>query len=211
PAPRGPLELDRTALRGRSRLRHARQRGQGRALPLALRRAGAPASRCLPLRHWMVLPAQEEVDEGAALVRSRADVVPDVPPLPVPTRVLSREAAPPARGGGGPRARADGVGAGRAGAATTRARGPGAGALPPLARAARPRRVRCLRRRARGLPQARRRDPPAGNPSRAHPGQPGRAPDAAGGTPRRGRGPPARAARAPPLEARLGAARARAT
>ena len=66
------LELDRAALRDRPRLRHARQRGEGRALPPPLRRAGAPAGGRLPLRHRLVLPAEEEVDQGAALVRPRA-------------------------------------------------------------------------------------------------------------------------------------------
>ena len=65
-AGRRDLELDRAPVRDRTRLRHARQRGEGRTLPPSLRRAGpAPRSR-LPLRHRLVLPAQEEVDQGAA-------------------------------------------------------------------------------------------------------------------------------------------------
>src|SRR5581483_4583332 len=95
------LAVCRAPLRGGPGVRHARQRGEARALPPALCRAGAPARRGLPLRDRLVLPAQEEVDQGAALVRSCPRVVSHLPSLPLPARLLPREAPPPARGGRG--------------------------------------------------------------------------------------------------------------
>src|SRR5262249_2481055 len=119
--------------------RHARQRGQGRALPDALRRARAATGSGLPLRDRLVLPAEEEVDEGAAVGRSRARLVPDLPPLPLPARLLSREAASTARGSRGAGARAIDLGRGAERAATARARCAGAGPVPSLARLPGPR------------------------------------------------------------------------
>src|SRR5207249_10301235 len=135
------VELHGAALRDRPGLRHARQRGEGRALPAALRRARAASGRRLSLRDRLVLSAQEEVDQGAPLVRSRARIVPDLSSLPVPPRVLPREAASTPGDGGGARAGARHLGEGAERAAATRPWGPSAGAVPPVARAARSRRV----------------------------------------------------------------------
>src|SRR5439155_9393242 len=149
------LALDRAPLRDRPRLRHARQRGEGRALPPPLRRARPAARRRVPLRHRLVLPAQEEVDEGAALVRPRPLFLPDLPPLPLPPRLLPREGAPPARRGRGLEPRAPDLGGRAERAAPARPRRAGAGALPSFARAARSRRLRGLGRGARSVLRAR--------------------------------------------------------
>src|SRR5205823_73270 len=95
----------------------------------ALRRARPAARGRVPLRHRLVLPAQEEVDEGAALVRPRSLLLPDLPPLPLPPRLLPREGAPSARSGRGPRPRAPDLG-GRAERAARRGRSR-RGRLPP--------------------------------------------------------------------------------
>src|SRR5262249_60191902 len=128
------LELDRAALRDRTCLRHARQRGQGRALPAALCRTRAAPGRGVPLRDRLVLPAQEEVDEGAALVRSRPRLLPHLPSLPLPARLLPREASSTAGSGRGPGARSRDLGRGAERAATARPRRAGAGAVPSLTR-----------------------------------------------------------------------------
>ena len=80
---------------------------------------------------------------------------PDLPSLSVPPRLLPREAAPPARGRrGAASARAPCWDQAGGEQRVARARRPGPGPLPPLARAARPRRLRGLRRGARRLPYA---------------------------------------------------------
>src|SRR5206468_4554069 len=108
--------------------------------------------------------AQEEVDEGAALVRPRSLLLPDLPPLPLPPRLLPREGAPPARSGRGAPPRAPDLGRRAERAAAARPRRAGAGALPPLARAARSRRLRGRRRGARPVLRARPRQQPAHHP-----------------------------------------------
>src|SRR5262249_9688151 len=162
------------------------------------------------LRDRLVLPAEEEVDQGAALVRSGTQLVSDLPSLPLPPRLLSREAAPTPRERGGPQPRAGNLGRSAERAEAARTRPPGPGPVSSFSRAAGRGGLRGISRGARCLLRARQAQQPSGDPRRAYarvpgraappPRRPGRGTDHLRGSPRPG----------PAVELCLGADRARA-